>query len=155
MKPTRRGFLGIMTGAAAATVVPLKSLLAEEVAEIEKVAKVVQPVAPTFKIDMDTGPPFLPGDVVRVQSTNRLYLVKKPEAEKLKAVYKGLGRSSYLTVKPADPGYVPRRKRRGPPELVLVPLQYLDSPICIPLNMLKPNDIHRVGRAYNEGSELP
>ncbi len=112
MKTTRRGFVGVLgaTGASAAAVV---------FGGDKKEEELVNRVVPTFKIDVNTGPPFKAGDVVRDTTTLQLFLVKHSEAARERVTsFKHRGAvSESTTVRDADPG----------DGLVLVPLLNLQA----------------------------
>lgn len=64
MKTSRRGFFGLVGGAAVAAVVPVKDLVGEPRREIA--------APPPVKFDR----PYMPGDVLEDTRTHRLYVVK-------------------------------------------------------------------------------
>jgi hypothetical protein len=138
MKTTRRGFMGLVGGAAAAAAVPFTP----------KEVKAAQKVVPTFKIDMRVGPPYRAGDVVRNIKTNEMFLVKHAEAKR-ETITGRRGARTRVTTREADPGHKKFEK-----SLVLVPF-LAPTAASAPIEAFKPRDLMRVGTAYNEGRDLP
>jgi hypothetical protein len=136
MKPTRRGFLGIVGGAVVAAVVPFKLEAVEKVQEVKEA--VSDPTFSAFEKIMDTGPPWVAGDVLMKKRTGELFVVR-------------------VVTGPLNPSPLLEMKATGnwESELMAVPINNLDSPIGIPVALIKRPKFTRVGKAHNEGRDFP
>jgi hypothetical protein len=139
MKPTRRGFLGLVGGAVGAAIAGVKWLPAQEAEEIHEVIPTYpRSVVPTFKIQRNQGPPWVAGDVLLKKKTREMYLVK-------------------VVTGPLNPSPLLGMTGTGnwESELMLVPIDGPDSPIGIPVKLASGSLFTRVGKSYNEGKDFP
>ena len=83
MKPTRRGFVGLVGGVVGAAVAGVK-LTPAEAGVVKGAAKELHTIAPTFKIDTRTGPPWAVGDVVKRIQDGEMFYIRHAEPARVR-----------------------------------------------------------------------
>lgn len=155
MKPTRRGFVGLVGGVVGAAVAGVK-LTPAEAGVVKGAAKELHTIAPTFKIDTRTGPPWAVGDVVKKVDSGQMFFIREAQLARVRnnTIFGTRGTGINVIEREAEPGSRVY-KQGGMPGLVLVPFMSPESGQVIPLHLIRDGEIVRIGRAYNEAGTKP